>query len=575
MKPEQLTGFRAWLPLLLGMVVAVPTLALPFMLDDWFHLSALEIWFGGGAQLSAYYEGWSDPWGLPSCFRFFAGDNLAFIESGLVPWWVDPELRIIFLRPLSSLTHAFDHQVFGANPFWHHLHSVLWYVAAVVIVSRLYRQVLPAFPAYVATLMFAIDDAHWYPVAWIANRNAIVALVPALLGLMAHIRWQKEGWKPGLPLSALGLALGLAGGEAALGVFALLFAFQVWGPSKRRVVGLVPALVVGLVWAAIYKSYAFGTHGSGLYIDPSADFGAYLRAATTRFPILAGAQILGLPADVAFVVREAVPFLVAGGVVSLIGGWWAMRWVSDQPGAAELRWLVPGGLLALVPVMATFPIVRLLLVPGVGLFPLLAVVLVKLVEQRRHLLGAFIGIPHLGLAPLAWFVLTYFSLQVNDEFTRLKAAVGEYDGEDVVLLGVSDPGIVVYLPMEASYRDIPRPRMWHILSLAATAHEVTWKDEHSFELEMVDAYLGEALFERLFRNFDLGPLEVGYTVQSDGLTIRVLETDSGGATRLAVDSVRPLSELVFLTFDEQGFVEVDVSVGERAHLPYEPGPLGI
>ncbi len=566
---------RAWLPLSLALLVSLPTLALPFMLDDWFHLSALDVWFGEGERLPVYFEGWEDPWGLPSCFRFFVGDNLAHIEAGLVPWWLDPDLRIVFLRPLSSLTHALDHRIFGAEPFWHHVHSVLWYIAAVVVVGRLYRRVLPALPAYVGALMFAVDEAHWYPTAWIANRNAIIALVLALLGLIAHIRWQRDGWKPGLPLSVLGLALGLAGGEAALGVFALLFAFQVWGPARSKWGGLAPAVLLGLAWAGLYKGLSFGTHGSGLYIDPSADFGAYLLAALSRFPILSGAQILGLPADAAFVEPRVIPFLIAGGVVSLFGAWWAMRWLSDQEGCSELKWLVPGGLLALIPVMATFPIVRLLLVPGVGLFPLLAMVMVKLYRQKRHVLGALIGIPHLGLAPIGWFVLTGVSLYVDDEFARLKQEVGAYDGDDVVLLGIADPGVVVYLPMEAAYADIPGPRQWQALSLAATDHRVRWIDEHSFELEIVDGRIGDALFEQLFRNFDLAPLEVGYQVQSQGLRIRVAETRDGGASRLAVESERPLSELVFLTWEDDSFAEVEVVVGEGLLLPYTPGPLGI
>jgi len=569
-----MTGLRRWLPLLLALVVAGPTLSLPFMLDDWFHLSALEVWFGGGERLPRYFQGWEDPFGLPSCFSFFRGDNTAFIEEGLVPWWVATDLRINFMRPLSSLTHVLDHQLFGARPFWHHLHSVAWYVAAVVLVSRLYRRVLPALPAYVAALMFAVDEAHWYPTAWIANRNAIVALVPALLGLLAHLRWQRDGWRPGLPLSIAGLAAGLAGGEAALGVFALLFAFQMWGPARSKWVGLLPAVGVGLAWAVAYKLLHYGTHGSGLYIDPSADTGAYLLAATTRFPILAGAQILGLPADAAFLHPEIVPVLVGGGVASLAAAWWAMRWLADQEGIEELRWLVPGGLLALIPVMATFPIVRLLLVPGVGLFPLLAMALVKLHAQRRNILGALIAIPHLGLAPIGWFVLTFFSHFVDDEFARLKADAAQWEGQDVVLVGVSDPGIVVYLPIEADYSDIPRPNQWQALSLAPYDHVITWVDDHTLEVEVVDGHIGGAIFEQLFRSWELDPLEIGYTRRSDALTIRVADTRDGGASRLIVTSDRPWSEFVILTWEDNGFVALEPRVGTVEVLPFDPGPLG-
>ena len=80
-----------------------------------------------------------------------------------------------------------------------------------------------------ALLVFTLDSSHTWPVAWIANRNALVAAVPALLGLVAHLRWREQGWRPGLPLSMLGLGVGLLGGEAALGVFAYVGAYELVG----------------------------------------------------------------------------------------------------------------------------------------------------------------------------------------------------------------------------------------------------------------------------------------------------------------------------------------------------------
>ncbi|MCP4808085.1 MAG: hypothetical protein GY884_22300 [Proteobacteria bacterium] len=226
------------------------------MLDDWFHLSAIDTWLGVGERMPRYFEQFRDPWGTPNVFAFFHGDNAQWVESGMVPWWLDPALDIRFLRPLSTLTHVIDHQLFGTWAVGPHAHGILWYVASVVVVGLFLREVLPERIAWISTLLFALDDAHWYAALWIANRNALVALVPALLGLVAHIRWRR-GWRPGLPLSVLGLALGLAGGEPALGVFALLLAYQRWGGG--------PA-VGGAAWCPPSRSVSCGrrsTRASG------------------------------------------------------------------------------------------------------------------------------------------------------------------------------------------------------------------------------------------------------------------------------------------------------------------------
>ena len=58
---------QRWLPIVLAALCALPSLSLPFMMDDWFHLSALEGWLGSDhPRLPEYFEGWTGPLGEPS-----------------------------------------------------------------------------------------------------------------------------------------------------------------------------------------------------------------------------------------------------------------------------------------------------------------------------------------------------------------------------------------------------------------------------------------------------------------------------------------------------------------------------
>ena len=102
----------------LAMLLALPTLWLPFMLDDTFHRLALEGWLSGEAA-HPYFDGWVDPYGLPSCFRFFEPGR----GEHFMPWWTDPDLTIRFWRPLSSLDALVDHVAFGDRAWAWHLHS--------------------------------------------------------------------------------------------------------------------------------------------------------------------------------------------------------------------------------------------------------------------------------------------------------------------------------------------------------------------------------------------------------------------------------------------------------------------
>lgn len=557
-----------WVPPVVAALLCLPGLWLPFMLDDWFHLSAIDAWLGIGERVPRYFDHFRDPWGTPNVFAFFHGDNARWVESGMTPWWLDPSLDIRFLRPLSTLTHVLDHQVFGTWAVGAHAHGIAWYVACVVVVGLFLRQVLPERLAWIATLLFALDDAHWYAALWIANRNALVAVIPALLGLMAHIRWQR-GWRPGLPLSVLGLGLGLAGGEPALGVFALLLAYQLWGDARSRLGGLVPAVLLGLVWAAVYKGFGYGAHGSGMYLDPVADPGGYLLAGVVRAPMLVAGQVLSLPVDVAVLFRAfEAPSVVAGIAASGLLIWAARR------GPPGVGWLAAGGALALIPVLATAPINRLLVVASIGMFPALAAVLDEGWRERRWGLVALVAVPHVVLSTAGWFVTTGGSLLIADRYAEVGDQFEDRLGSgDVVIVGVSDPGLAVYQPIERAYLGSPRPRTMVFTDLTISDHRVTRVDHDTLRVEILDGRMGAHPFEKLFRNFDEAPLEVGHEQRSGPVRVRAAGGDVDGVHTVEVDL--DFDDVSVAAWTSDGFQVLELDVGEVVDVAYAAGPIGI
>ena len=83
----------------------------------------------------------------------------------------------------------------------------------------------PVWIAGLATLIYAVDDAHGMLVGWIANRNGLVTAVLGVLALILFIRWRREGWRPGAFTAPFVFAVALLAGESAIAVGAYLIAY--------------------------------------------------------------------------------------------------------------------------------------------------------------------------------------------------------------------------------------------------------------------------------------------------------------------------------------------------------------
>jgi hypothetical protein len=183
-----------WLPAGLGLLAALlvlPAIWTGFQLDDHFHRMRLLGWGEPSIQLFVFSDG--DP-----------AKTLPMIDDCWMPWWTPPTFRHASLRYLSVLTMQLDYLLWPNRPELMHLHSLVWLGALVAAATLLYRRVLGATSiAGLAALLYAVDDAHAAPAAYLANRNAVIATCFGVLCLLAHARWRQERWRPGAVLSAL------------------------------------------------------------------------------------------------------------------------------------------------------------------------------------------------------------------------------------------------------------------------------------------------------------------------------------------------------------------------------------
>jgi hypothetical protein len=566
--------------LILAAVLGLPFCFNGLFVDDYFQQLSVER--TPGMPVS--------PWDL---FTFAWGDPAKLtplIEHGPYAWWALPELKFSFFRPFSCALANLDHFAFGRAFIWHHLHSLAWYVALVAVVTALFRRALGvASPiAALAAVLFALDDSHTVIVGWLANRNALAATVPALLGVLAHVRWRERGELRFLPLSLLGCAVGLAGGETALGAIAYLVAYELTaapGSWRKRMLSLVPIAVLGVGYIALYKALGSGAWGSEIYVDPMREPGRFLSEAPPKALALLGALFLGTTADGWLIVPSMRPGLVFLGVVAVVMMGVLLRrlWSTlDEAERRGLRWLTLGAAMSLVPGLATFPLNRLLMMPSVGGSALIAMVMVRgwrAAGDRVARAGARLLLVTTVILGVPGWPATAALLHVGGDM--MSRAALDTPLSDEVLAGrvfvfvAPDPPAAMYTPLVRSWNRRPVAKAWITLSFAPFAHRLTRTAADTVELEVVDGRMLETVFEQLMRSSAF-PVPVGMQVRLDGAQLTVIGLDHGLPSRLRLkfDEDPEGGGYSLVKWEDNRLVHLELpAVGQSIELPRLHGLL--
>ena len=173
--------------------------------DDYMH----ELMLRGSGEVAGLERSPLD------LFRFAdPSHNRDLLRAGVFPWWADLDARFAFFRPLASATHWLDHVLWGNTAWLRHVHNLLWHVLALASVAWLYREVVkPHWVAVLAFALYALDDGRGAPVAWVANRNALIACTFCFVSVAAHhvARSRPSVWMKALSPAAL--LCGLLAGE--------------------------------------------------------------------------------------------------------------------------------------------------------------------------------------------------------------------------------------------------------------------------------------------------------------------------------------------------------------------------
>jgi hypothetical protein len=371
------------LPLLaafIGVLLTFPTIWKGFELDDVVHRLMLHS--------SAMEQVSDNPWvinpeectlsrAITDLFSFIhPGINKRLMDIGVIPWWSHPELKLSFFRPLASITHWVDYRLWPDSPFMMHVHSLTWFALVCAAAAFCFRRFMGAtIVAGLAAVVFAFDEAHLIPVAWIASRNGLIALLFGILALVAHDRAYRGGWKAGVAAGPLLFLLAVASGEPGYGAAAYIVAHVVVlcnGSWRRKALILLPYVLITVTWLLASRTLGYGAFASGLYTDPLHEPGLFAAELIERAPIL----LLGLwarPDPVFYSVfsSSAITVLWISALATLVAIGIAITPLLRTNTIARF-WLL-SMTLAVVPACAlSVPTSRPLLFAGLGMAALLA-----------------------------------------------------------------------------------------------------------------------------------------------------------------------------------------------------------
>lgn len=301
-----------WL-IALSVLLLLPSVFAGFFADDFSHYVLMQ-------QKPDLPQ--PDNLSLLHLFSFTTADTVRsqmLMSHSLIPWWTDPEFSMVFFRPLAELASFVDYALWPQSPALMHIHSLLWWLAIMYLSWRVFTKLLHKPLAILALLLLAVDAAHGFTVAWIANRNALMAQTFSLLALLSFMQLHQSRHYLYLLYSTVAVAASLLSAEAGMTVGVLLAAYALFYSKQSwlwRGFSLLPALLVFMTWLLVYQAYGYGASGNNLYyVDPIASPVSYFAVLPER--VLLAIQMLFNPVPTHFVLAWNA-FSLCFGAVSLL-----------------------------------------------------------------------------------------------------------------------------------------------------------------------------------------------------------------------------------------------------------------
>jgi tetratricopeptide (TPR) repeat protein len=140
---------------------------------------------------------------------------------------VAPNLKGNYYRPVFVLWLFLNYQLFGLNPLWWHVTTVLMHVGATALVFFLCRKLLrDDATALVAAALFGLHPVHIEAVAWISGVSEPLHAILFLGTLLSYIRARERRSSPWLAASLVLYVVTMLSKETALVLPAFVLLYE-------------------------------------------------------------------------------------------------------------------------------------------------------------------------------------------------------------------------------------------------------------------------------------------------------------------------------------------------------------
>jgi hypothetical protein len=555
----------------LALLVLMPTLGGGLIIDDLLHRRIAKE--GLGVAIDHMFD-----------FVSTRPDLRArFMDLGVYDWWIGADTKVSYFRPLTALTHFIDYTWWPHSAWLMHLENLGWYAAVVVASAAFYRRFIrTAWVAGLAAALYAFDHSHAGPVAWIANRNALMSVLFGVLSLIAHDRWRRDGGTAIGIFGSLSLLLALLSAEAGVAIVGYTCAYALFidsGRYARRALSLAPSVAVTAAWRGVYGGLGHGVTGSGISFDPLTDTEAFLHRAVSSTPLLIASDVVGLPAD--FLVLRSQWVSAAAVAAILVVGVFVRALAPLLRNDPTSRFFAAGVLLSAAPLAGTFPSDRYLFWVGLGIMGLTA-----------HLVGALLrsaGYPSIGAAgrlvcsacifargvisPLAFPLRAAGPGLLHDEYEQVASTLPDgpsVSRQTIVVINSPFDLISTFLPIIRLVTGGPVPGHFYTLYSGADTVSITRTSERAIEVRSARGWLPDVT-DRTFRR---APFRVGDVVSLAGLRadVRGVTTDGrADVVRFSFSDNLDAPSLLFLVWRSNGLQPFALPrVGTSAYVPAAP-----
>ena len=542
---------------LIGIALVLPSLFAGLLADDFGHIA-----------LMAEPDLLQQPQ-KPSVSHLFSfiDNNPAKREQqyaySLAPWW-SADFSVNFFRPLAEFFHLLDFYAFGKNAWLMHVHNLVWYGLLLVLLAAFYRQVFgDRKVALLALLLFAVDATHGFAVAWIANRNALMAAVFLLACLLFFISaLRRDSWLLSLA-SALMLLFSVLSAE--LGMTAVIFLVGWYWLGKeeggRKARFLLPPLAVCSAWLLFYGYHGFGVHDAATYyIDPVSYPLLFVQQLPLRFFNAVAMQFNILPLHLSGIWR--LPLAALGAVILLL-----LVFVARRQRDARFVYFLVVFVCSLLPVCLAVVQERNLLIANIAGCAMLVILLQMLwrMPPTRPVqwLAAVIVVFHIWLSAITMVAISYApALLAASSQQAADSMPAEWQEKQVAVVGmpVFDAAFIAAIA-KAQHKPLPQ-RFWLLTSLCHGVMVERVRDDQ-LQLARPEGLMGRD--DRLFRHFDRQPLLPGDTVNINGAQIRVMAVNENKVpTRITVMLEEPL-RLQLAVWRDRRLVAENLAVGDTWH----------